>query len=69
MVTSRVISPLIRVMTRVTLLITPLKTTHEPPSRLVQNRGLNSQNRVPLHGSSKRVPLQGSITGFYDIAA
>ena len=32
-VISRVISPLIWVITIVTLLITPLITTHEPPSR------------------------------------
>ena len=32
-VISRVISPLILVITIVTLLITPLITTHEPPSR------------------------------------
>ena len=31
-VTSRVISPLIWVIAIVTLLITPLRTTHEPPS-------------------------------------
>ena len=30
---SRVISPLIWVISTVTLLITPLITTHEPPSR------------------------------------
>ena len=32
-VISRVISPLIWAITIVTLLITPLITTHEPPSR------------------------------------
>ena len=32
LVISRVISPLIGVITIVTLLITPLITTHEPPS-------------------------------------
>ena len=31
---SRVISPLIGLITIVTLLITPLVTTHEPPSRV-----------------------------------
>ena len=37
---SRVISPLIWVISTVTLLITPLITTHEPPSRVEEFTGL-----------------------------
>ena len=37
-VTSGVISRLIWVITIVTLLITPLMTTHEPPSTVITNR-------------------------------
>ena len=37
LVISRVISPLIRLITVVTLLITPLRTAHEPPRRAQGN--------------------------------
>ena len=37
---SRVISPLIWVISTATLLITPLITTHEPPSRVEEFTGL-----------------------------
>ena len=38
-----VINPLIRVISKVTLLITPLITTHEPPSRALGFLGFRVQ--------------------------
>ena len=49
-VTSGVISPLIWVISTVTLLITPLITTHEPPSRL------SLGSKVWVRGSSYKAP-------------
>ena len=56
-VISRVISPLRRVKSIVTLLITPLITTHEPPSR-----GRNSWDRVliPPRGTFQETVSAGS---------
>ena len=54
MVISRVISPLIGVISIVTLLITPLKTTHEPPS----TTPWKSEQRLPK-APTKAVAHQG----------
>ena len=60
-VTSRVISPLIGLITIVTLLITPLITTHEPPSRGIRAfEGLDGVYRVWLC-------LRGRLQGFHQV--
>ena len=57
-VTSGVISPLISVMTIVTLLITPLVTTHEPPINVPQQ---NAANVRPV-SARKRQELDSQTT-------
>ena len=56
-VISRVLSPLIWVITTVTLLITPLITTHEPPTGASRKRAF-SPNPPPQRAQLERHPYK-----------
>ena len=62
MVISGVISPLIWVIVMVTLLITPLITTHEPPSSQRHNASRADMKAKPTSSSRGR-PVSGTLLG------